>query len=206
MTIPDQIATALTLPNFDPDVHRRKMSVGNRIWSRPSSRPGQPRIGAVVCLLYPAHDDLRVVLTKRPQTLKNHSGQVSFPGGRVDAGETHQQAAVRELWEEVGVTADHITVLGKLTPLYIYPSDFEVYPFVAWSPARPTYTPNPAEVEQIIEPTLTQLSDLANWQTHQREINDHTFDVPQIDVDGTIVWGATAMMLAEWLGRWQHVN
>lgn len=180
------------------------MGVDNRNWHRPIARPGKPRIGAVVCLLFPdeATHDLRVVLTQRPDTLKDHSGQVSFPGGRVEEGEAFDAAALRELEEEVGVSADTVTLLGTLAPLYIYPSDFLVHPFVGYTPQRPVYERNAAEVASILEPTLAHLAHPDNQRTYPRGDKSAQYDIPYYDVDGTVVWGATAALLSDWLVRW----
>ncbi len=181
-----------------------RMGIGLRNWHRPVSRAGTPRIGAVLCLLYPdaAGRDLHVVLTKRPDTLKDHSGQVSFPGGRVDAGEGFDTAALRELEEELGVPRADVELLGAMAPIYIYPSDFLVHPFVGYTAARPNYIPNHDEVARILEPTLAHLADPAHQKREARPINNGTFTAPYFAVEGFQVWGATAVLLSEWLGRW----
>lgn len=205
----EQIERALTLPDYDWMAARVAMSVGNRNWQRLPSQPGQPRIGAVLCLMYPddeQSDTLRVVLTKRPETLKNHAGQVSFPGGRVEENESFDAAALRELEEEIGVPPDEIELFGALPPLYIMPSDFLVHPFVGFTAERPTFSPDPAEVALIIEPTLTHLATPSTRKMSQRIVKNRTFDVPYFDVDGEMVWGATAMLLSDWIGRWQAVR
>ncbi|MCK5923995.1 MAG: CoA pyrophosphatase, partial [Methylococcales bacterium] len=81
-------------------------------------KAGKPRVGAVLALLYPKQDDIHLILTKRPDSMRDHSGQVSFPGGKQDAGETLPQTALRETHEEIGIPPHEITLLGRLSSLY----------------------------------------------------------------------------------------
>jgi 8-oxo-dGTP pyrophosphatase MutT (NUDIX family) len=159
-------------------------------------------------LLYPQQDQLRVVLTKRPDRMKDHSGQISFPGGRQDEGETLTETALRETCEEVGVCTDGITVVGALTSIYIPPTDYEVHPFVGFIAQRPIYQPNPGEVDVVLEPTLTHLLDPATRKTEKRKFPQWPLPItiPYYDVDGYKVWGATAIMLSEFLERWRIVT
>ena len=202
----DQIKAALELPNFDVEKAWSTMAVTNRVMKRAPTTQGAPRVGSVLLLLYPENNNLHVVLTKRPDSLKDHSGQISFPGGKRDGDESLGETALRETHEEIGIESADITLLGELHSLYIPPSDFEVNPFVGWCDFRPKYTPNPAEVETILEPTLTHLLTPSTIKTSQREFRGATFDVPYYDVDGHWVWGATAIMLSEFLGRWKMVR
>lgn len=155
------------------------------------------RRAAVLVLLYPLEGATGFVLTLRQKALKAHSGQVSLPGGRIDPGETPTQAALREGWEEVGVPPDAPDVLGALTDLYIPPSDFTVTPIVAALPERPDFRHQRAEVAVVIEVPLPLLLDAdlrteAVWSLHGRNVR-----VPYFELEGYEVWGATAMMLAE---------
>lgn len=202
-----RLQAVVELPGFDATAAHRQMAMIGRLGKRPRLLPGRPRVGAVLCLLYPHLDGLHVLLTKRPDRLRDHSGQIAFPGGKVDAGETPAAAALRETCEEVGICSDVIRLIGPLTPIYIPPSDFEVHPFIGYAPQRPTFHPNPVEVELVLEPSLRALLD-----PHTRKQEKRTFPqwplpltVPYFDVDGHKVWGATAIMLSEFLGRWQQL-
>ncbi|NNF57528.1 MAG: CoA pyrophosphatase [Rhodothermaceae bacterium] len=157
------------------------------------------RRAAVLALLYPFDGTTAVVLTQRHADLRAHSGQISFPGGSIDGDETPTEAALREGWEEVGVSPDQPNVLGTMTDLYIPPSDFTVTPIVAAINERPVFRPQEEEVDVIIEVPLPALLDPASrtsglWTIGRREI-----EIPYFAFGEFEIWGATAMMLAELL-------
>ena len=157
------------------------------------------RESSVLLLLYPDQAArLHFVLIRRPEYEGVHSGQIAFPGGAREADETPQTTALREADEEIGVPAEMVTVLGSLTSLYIPPSNFMVYPFVGYCRCRPAYRPNQREVAEILEPPLAMLVDetiVCHEYRHLSQIG--RAKIPYYDVFGHKVWGATAMMLAE---------
>lgn len=156
------------------------------------------REAAVLVLLVPGVDDhSAVVLTARRPDLRDHAGQVSFPGGRVEPGETHEAAARREGFEEVGVPSDLPDVLGALTPLYIPPSNFCVFPFVAALAARVAYRPQEDEVAAMLEVPLADVLDPAARRVETWLHRGAPTEIPFFAVAGRRVWGATAMTLAE---------
>ena len=156
------------------------------------------RPAATLVLLYPdAGGAASVVLTVRQASLKKHGGQVSLPGGSLDGDETPEAAARREAWEEVGVDPDAPDVLGRLTPLYIPPSRFSVWPVVAALGERPPFRAQEAEVAALLDVPVAALLDPARRKRSRRDAPLGPFDVPFFDVGGHEVWGATAMMLAE---------
>ena len=158
------------------------------------------REAATLVLLYPyAEGESALVLTVRQPGLRDHSGQISFPGGRRENGETFEETALREGWEEVGVDPATPRVLGQLTPLFIPPSQFSVYPVVAAMDVRPPFVPHEAEVAALLEVPLLRLLDPATRRASVRTVRGGTFDVPFFSLDGHEVWGATAMMLAEFV-------
>ena len=147
-----------------------------------------------------------VTLTKRPDTLGDHAGQISFPGGRIEEGETKKSAALRETLEEVGILGDKIELLGQLTKLYIPPSDFDVFPFVGWHKGRPDFIRNRIEVAEIIEVPLSLLAQPSTIQVEEWDFgNGFVRDVHYFLVGEHKVWGATAMMLNELLSRLRAV-
>lgn len=177
------------------------MAPSPRVGWDPLKVPEGTRDGAALVLVYPLDDLLHLVLTVRGSGLRNHTGQVSLPGGRVDDGETIEAAALREAEEEIGVARGSVLVLGRLTPLHIPVSSFLLHPVIGFMPERPVFNRAEWEVARIIEPTLGQLRDPG---TVKREFRTRTtagqairIDVPFYDVDGEKVWGATAMVLAE---------
>ena len=129
-----------------------------------------------------------------------HGGQVSLPGGVVDPGETFEQAALREAHEEVALPLDEVRVLGALTPLDIPVSGFRLHPIVAVTRRRPQLTPSDGEVARILEVGVDELLESARISsTTERERDGVTFTVPAFHVAGVEIWGATAMVLAEFL-------
>lgn len=172
----------------------------------PRPRPHWPADGpplrdaAALLLLYPADGDWWVPLTVRASTLPHHTGQVSLPGGRLDAGETIEQAALREAYEEVGLAAADVTVLGQLTPLPIPVSGHLLHSVVGLAASRPRFLLAAAEVERLVEAPLSRLREPAavQWTQRRRERPPgEVMEVPFFDVEGAHVWGATAMVLAE---------
>jgi len=156
------------------------------------------RLAATLLLLYPGSDASPMfVLTERQASLRDHSGQISLPGGSRDGEETAEETARREAYEEVGVDPDALDVLGRLTPLYIPPSGFSVTPVVAVLMERPPFTPHEAEVAALLEVPLADLFAPASRQSSRRSVRGGAFDVPYFELAGHQVWGATAMMLAE---------
>jgi 8-oxo-dGTP pyrophosphatase MutT (NUDIX family) len=164
-----------------------------------SEKKKQARLGCVLALLYPADGTLYTVLTQRPEYEGTHSGQISFPGGKVEEYDTDYVAtALREAREEVNIQAEEVTVLGQLSELYIPPSNFLVFPVVGYATQRPNFIPDEREVVDIIELPLEELLKAENIGTTSIVANKiFRFDSPTFIFNGKIVWGATAMMLAE---------
>lgn len=197
------IQQALHIDDFDGPAAQSKMKPVPRSDSRPPHRSGVPRQGAVLLLLYNKMDLIHLVLTRRRDDLPFHAGQVSLPGGRREGEETLQQTALREAYEEVGVGAGQIIILGGLTPLYIAPSDFKVHPFVGWHNESPAFVPQPAEVAEIIEAPVEHLLDDETRQEETWELYGTPLQVPFFRIGPHKVWGATAMMLSEFVERLQ---
>jgi len=173
-----------------------------RVGWDPSQVPDGLRAAAALVLLYPVDEEPHVLLTVRG-ALRHHTGQVSFPGGAVDAGETLEHAAVREAVEEVGVVASDIQVLGRLTSLHIPVSGFLLHPIVAAADVRPRFMAAPGEVARLLEVPLALLEDedtvRYERRTFERQNRLVDVEVPFFDVHGEKVWGATAMVIAEFL-------
>jgi 8-oxo-dGTP pyrophosphatase MutT (NUDIX family) len=149
-------------------------------------------------LLFPGATGLSFFLTRRTETVENHKGQISLPGGSQHAGETLKQTALRETCEELSVDAASIYFIGgPLTPVYIPVSGFRAAAFVAQTPVRPHVVPEPGEVVEIIETPLDLIVDEQNIAEEIWEIRGHQTTVPFFNVNGHKVWGATAMILGE---------
>lgn len=166
----------------------------------PPTPDHRPREGAVLVLLYPngAEDELHLVLTRRTDSVGSHRGQISFPGGSVDPDDrSTAHTALREACEEIGVCETDLRMLGALTPLYIPPSDFRIYPHVAYAPRRPEFRPQPTEVAELLEVSVSHFLDESNTAQEAWFVSGATRQIPYYLVSGHKVWGATAMVLAE---------
>ncbi|MBI1279654.1 MAG: NUDIX domain-containing protein [Anaerolineaceae bacterium] len=191
----DILKKAVQLPDFDASAAYANLAVPNR--PRKPAEGVTPRQAGVLVLTYPEADGLHVVLTQRTRTLRSHSGQISFPGGRRNPeDESFTAAALRETCEELGI-CDGIEIIGKLTHIYIPPSNFEVFPTVATLPSRPVYHPNPAEVETVFTMPLQLLLDPQIKLTEDWDINGMMLPITYYSVGRHKVWGATAFMLSE---------
>lgn len=167
----------------------------------PLTFPDGASAAAALLLVYPHDDTVHFALTVRGSGLRNHTGQVSLPGGRVDAGESYEDAALREAEEEIGVDSRTVELLGRLSPLHIPVSGYILHPVVGYATMRPAFQRAEWEVARIIEAPVSLLGD---GRSVKREIRTRTVngqvidvDVPFYDIDGEKVWGATAMVLAE---------
>ncbi len=159
-----------------------------------------PRESAVLALLYPKAGELHCLLMVRPVYDGVHSGQVAFPGGKREAGDpTLMHTALREFKEETGADPSGAEVLGTLTPVYIPPSRMLVTPFVGYVERIGPWYPDPFEVARLIEAPLSLLlrEDILKRRDQYIQIMGRTVEIPYFEVDREVVWGATALMLAE---------
>ena len=197
--LPDDLRRRLTgtLPGRDAQV---RMAPQPRAWPGPEAilRPA-----AALLLIYPQDGDWWIPLTVRGSMLRHHSGQISLPGGRLDrSDEAVEEAALREAWEEIGVPPAEVDVLGRLTPLPIAVSGHLLSPVVGAVDRRPSFSLAAPEVERLIELPLARLThpDTVGWeQVRQSQPPHELMTVPYFDVDGAHIWGATAMVLAEFV-------
>lgn len=166
---------------------------------QPAVVPDDVRAAAALLLLYPREGRPHLALTVRAASLPQHSGQVSLPGGAVEPGETLETAALREAAEEVGLDPSHVEVLGRLSPLHIPVSGFVLHPIVGASRDRPAFHPDPREVARVVEAPLALFRDPHTVRLRLRTHQGRDYEVPYYAVEGEQVWGATAMVLGEFL-------
>ena len=154
---------------------------------------------AVLVLIYPREGGAHLVLTRRTSSVLHHQAQISFPGGQMDELETPVDTALREGEEELAIKPAEVRVLGELTPLYIPPSNYCIYPVVAAAENRPDFRPSPHEVAEVIEVPLGHLLDSRNIKREKWPLRGLDVVVPYYYFLGHKIWGATAMVLAELL-------
>lgn len=170
-----------------------------RGWT-PGTIPPDARPAAGLILLYPVEGAATLLLTVRARHLPSHQGQVALPGGAVDADETLEAAAMREAREEVGLDTRGVVLHGRLTPLDIPVSGFVLHPVVATVDTTPSFRPDPREVERVLEVPLSVLTDPKTIRVEPWPRPDGTIrEVPYFAVDGEMLWGATAMVISEFL-------
>lgn len=197
----DKLRAALNRPGHDaPQAQSLMRPLPDDIVAFPKRDGIPPKEAGVLVIVYPdAMGAAQVVLTRRAEHLRGHSGQISFPGGRREPGDDSFTAtALRETCEELGLCAESdFQLLGTLAKVYIPPSHYDVYPTVAWLSAPPHCVPNPREVAEVFTLPLADLLDPRCKQHEVREIKGRPFDIPYYQVRGHKVWGATAAMLSD---------
>lgn len=157
-----------------------------------------PKPGSVLILLYEEKGKIMFPLTKRPDYMGTHGGQISLPGGKTEGAETRIETALREAEEEIGISASKINVLGSLTEFFVIPSNFLITPVIGYLNETPDFKPDSKEVKKIIYTSVDYL--LRDDAVHTKEImaaNMFPMSAPHFEIENEIVWGATAMMLNE---------
>lgn len=176
-------------------VSHKKMLPLNRTLRATEQEQKTIKHSSVLLLLFVENNELHAILIKRPEHMKHHAGQIALPGGRIEKGESALETALRETWEEIGITTEQLEILGSLSELYVQVSRFQIHPFVGWLCKKPQYIINKNEVEKTIAFPLKLIKNSFD------EVELNTFSgplkVPCVKFDGEIIWGATAMILSE---------
>jgi 8-oxo-dGTP pyrophosphatase MutT (NUDIX family) len=194
----DDLTVALAKPLPAGTAHALMAPRPRRQWPEGWS-PAQARPAAGLLLVFPLDGRAHIVLTQRADTLGRHSGQISLPGGVIEPGEAFEHAALREAHEEIAVAAGEVRILGALTPIDIPVSGFRLHPIVGVSDARPAFAPADGEVARILDVAVDDLTAPGAVIPTTREREGRPVIAPAFQVAGVEVWGATAMVLAEFL-------
>ena len=187
----------MPLPGINSQL--KMATIGRLIKDGKQVVPEDVRKAGVLVLFYPIRQDVHLALIKRAEYPGVHSGQISFPGGGWEAHDEDIIAtALREAEEETGVRRHSVVTIGRLTDLFIPPSNFLVTPVVAYSLSRPDFIADPEEVDSILDISFEVL--LKEETKQEKEISIFpaiNIKVPSYYVDGHIIWGATAMIISE---------
>ncbi len=188
------------------NAHKR-MAIPNRELVFPEMKPN-PRISAVLILLFWENDILHFPLILRPTYDGVHSAQMAFPGGGIEEQDKDLiDTALRESQEEIGFSTSRTNILGQLSDFYIPPSHSLVSPIVAFTDQRPTYNIDTYEVDRVIETNLEIVRNPENLSHKQITLqNGYKMNAPAFMVGGQSVWGATAMILSEFLAVLEEVE
>ena len=159
------------------------------------------RIDAAVLVPLYHHDGrLHAVFTRRRDDLRRHAGEISFPGGRQDAGEEDlRETALREAEEEIGLPREAVRLVGALTPTPTFVTDYAIYPFVGAIEPGHRWLPSAGEVAEVLELALPDL--LANHERKRLVRRGVPFKTDVYTVQGNVIWGATGRILADLLER-----
>ena len=186
------------LPGIDaqallaPTHHRKYLEVHDR-----------HNIACVLLLLFPKNDEWNICYIQRSSKNPDdrHAGQISFPGGKYEEEDLSLEAcALRETYEEIGISPDKIDILGQLSDLYVYVSRFRVFPFVGFMKDANIFRIQESEVSSIIEVPVAHLNHHGNFKKGTIEVRDFVRDnIPYYDLYGKKLWGATAMITSEFL-------
>ncbi len=183
-TLPGEISHLKMLPA------NRRLNVGDE------DIPGMKH-SSVLLLLSEIDDELTVLLIRRPSSMKDHAGQIALPGGKMENNESAAETALRETWEETGISPEKIEILGRLSDLYVQVSKFMIHPVVGWTENFDGLHINHHEVEKVVFFPIKLITD----KIEETEIQTLTgiLKVPCIKFDGEIIWGATSMILTEFV-------
>jgi 8-oxo-dGTP pyrophosphatase MutT (NUDIX family) len=160
--------------------------------------PPGTRLAAVLVPVLVGGPHPRLVFTKRTDTLSRHAGEISFPGGLTDDDEELSGAALREAEEELGLAPADVELAGALPPVHTHVSGILIAPFVGTIRKDPRFTPNAAEIEEVLEFPLADLMSVGSEREFEHD--GRRFQTYVYEMDGYVIWGATAKILWSFIG------
>ena len=195
---------AASPPPEDPERAPSWEELSASLAARPQRRvrlPGLTRAGVLVPLFRDPAGQLRAVFTRRPETLRSHAGQVSFPGGRLEPGEGPWEGALRESEEELGIPPEAVRLLGPLNEILVGVSGFAMAPFAGAIPPDLELRPNPAEVARAFSVPLCELVDPAvtRFTRRPRLFQGRSYSIPYFEWEDELIWGATGKVVVDLL-------
>ncbi|MCH8022763.1 MAG: CoA pyrophosphatase [Thaumarchaeota archaeon] len=178
------------------EVHRILTKAFQRDFVKIPVNNDDAKRAAVMCILYPKHRQPYLLLTRRKSTLFDHAGEISFPGGsKEDRDNNLLETALREVEEELGLTLSYTDVIGELSAVFTYSSNFVISPFLAVVKTSPSVKSISAEVSYVLEVDFNRFMDQSNYGEDNRTFAGKTYSVPYYDYEGNIIWGATAQII-----------
>jgi len=159
--------------------------------------PPRTSAAAVLVPVLGAAPELRIVFTKRTDTLSRHAGEISFPGGLADPGEELAATALREAQEELGLVPSDVELVGSLPPVHTQVTGILIVPFVGFLWTDPLFTPNEAEIAGVLEFPLATLIKAGRLQEFRYD--GRAFETYLYEMDGGLIWGATGRILASFI-------
>lgn len=185
-------------------VHQQMLSPD--LIPEPLSADIKTRKGSVLLLLFPVDEKLNIVLIRRPSSMKYHAGQIAFPGGGFEPADRDLKAtAIRETTEELGIDGDQFEIIGELSPVHVVVSNYTVNAYIGWSASNPSFNFNKGEVDAIFSIPLQNLTDRGVIQYQEVETHLGKRKFPGYYANGIFIWGATAMILTEFLEVYKKV-
>ena len=195
----NKIFQAFYLPLPGKQAHRELAPYRNEI--ELDFKNKNPKIASTLLLIYPKDGETFFCLIERQEYEGTHSNQISFPGGKNESGESMKETALRETMEEIGVDPVSINIIGELSQVFVPPSNFLIHPFVGYCDFTPDFKANEREVKRIIEVNIKALfkKDVIKVKkmSFKKSSGNVDFEVPYLDLNNKIVWGATSVILNE---------
>ncbi|HEY3390501.1 MAG TPA: CoA pyrophosphatase [Prolixibacteraceae bacterium] len=149
-------------------------------------------------LLFPHIGKISTCLIRRPSTMRNHGGQIAFPGGRYEPTDNDLiDTALRESFEEIGTDKNQVEIIGALTPLYVNVSNFTMNPYIGWSETMPKFKIDSSEVDGIFIIPVEKFLHHESNQFKEVSTSRGKLEVPGFYIDELFIWGATAMIISE---------
>ncbi len=156
----------------------------------------EAKLAAVMCIFYPKDRKPYILLTRRKETLYDHGGEISLPGGsKEDRDNDLLGTALREVEEELGLNLTNTDVIGELSEVFTFSSDFVISPFLALVKTRPNLESISSEVSYVLEVDFNRLLDPSKYGEDQRSFGGKNYTVPYYDYEGEVIWGATAQII-----------
>ncbi len=203
-SIKSKLQKALTNLLPGEEAHREMLPKGHQNRSEFDQKPTKQ--SSVLLVLFQDGASISTCFIKRPSTMKNHGGQMAFPGGKFEQKDADLiQTALRETHEEIGISASIIEILGALTPVHVQVSNFTISPFVGWCTEKPVFKVDDSEVDQLFIVPLSKLQDknTKSFKTVKTALG--YLEAPGYSVEQSFIWGATGMILTEFLAIYSNI-